>query len=382
MQRLKVAIITPGVFPIPGNKSSSVELVVQKTSVLLQKEVDVIIFGKKTKNQSFIERQGHLTYYRFHYNPKTYLLNVVEQLQLDKPDIIQIENRPKIVKFIRQAIPTAKIILTLHSITFISPPYMNDRFLIYYLNQANAIVVNSHFLKNYVLGITNLDSSKIVVNHLGVNVDQFKPKWQLDNPELLELMKRKLGVSRNKILLYVGRLVEIKGVHHILEAMPEIIKADPSIKLIIAGSPFGQRAYSDHLKNLAESFKDHVFFTSFIPNDKIHEMFQISDLLLVPSAQNEAFGLVNLEAMSTGTPVIASNSGGIPEIIEHGKTGYLIDSSNIREDLTKHILDLLSNPSKLQQMGQQCVLQVRNHFTWQHSVDRQLTLFRQLHEEQ
>ena len=382
MQRLKVAIITPGVFPIPGNKSSSVELVVQKTSVLLQKEVDVIIFGKKTKNQSFIERQGHLTYYRFHYNPKTYLQNVVEQLQLDKPDIIQIENRPKIVKFIRQAIPTAKIILTLHSITFISPPYMNDRFLIYYLNQANAIVVNSHFLKNYVLGITNLDSSKIVVNHLGVNVDQFKPKWQLDSPELLELMKGKLGVSRNKILLYVGRLVEIKGVHHILEAMPEIINADPSIKLIIAGSPFGRRAYSDHLKNLAESIKDHVVFTSFIPNDKIHEMFQISDLLLVPSAQNEAFGLVNLEAMSTGTPVIASNSGGIPEIIEHGKTGYLIDPSNIREDLTKHILDLLSNPSKLQQMGQQCVLQVRNHFTWQHSVDRQLTLFRQLHEEQ
>ncbi|MBY0149081.1 glycosyltransferase family 4 protein [Neobacillus niacini] len=380
MPRLKVAIITPGVFPIPGNKSSSVELVIQKTSNLLQKEVDVIIFGKKTKNQSFIERQGHITYYRYHYHSETYIQNVVEQLQQDKPDIIQIENRPKFVKFIRQAIPTAKIILTLHSVTFISPPYMNNRFLNNYLNQANAIVVNSHFLKNYVLSKTNLDSSKIVVNHLGVNNDQFKPKWQLDSPAPLEFMKEKLGVSRNKILLYVGRLVEIKGVHHILEAMPEIIKADPSIKLIIAGSPLGHRAYSDHLKNLAESIKDHVVFTSFIPNDKIHEMFQISDLLLVPSAQNEAFGLVNLEAMSTGTPVIATKSGGIPEIIEHGKTGFLIDPSNIREDLTKHILYLLSNPSKLLQMGQECVLQVKNHFTWQHSVNRQLRLYRQLHE--
>lgn len=381
MSRLKIAIITPGVYPIPGKKSTSVELVVHKTSNLLQKDVDVIIFGKKTKNQSFIERQGHLTYYRYHFNSKTYIQNVVEQLQQDKPDIIQIENRPKYVKLIRQAIPTAKIILTLHSVTFISPPYMRKRLLKNYLTQTNVIVVNSQFLKNYVIERTNLDSTKIVVNHLGVNTDQFKPKWQLDSNSSLEEIRKKLGVFDHKILLYAGRLVQIKGVHHILEAMPEIIKADPSIRLIIAGSSFGNRSYFDHLQKLAESVKDHVIFTSFISNDKIHELFQISDLLLVPSAQNEAFGLVNLEAMSTGTPVIATKSGGIPEIIEHGKTGYLIDPSNIREDLTKHILDLLSNPLKLQRMGQECVLRVRNHFTWQHTVDRQLKLYRLMQEE-
>jgi spore coat protein SA len=68
--------------------------------------------------------------------------------------------------------------------------------------------------------------------------------------------------------------------------------------------------------------------------------------------------------MSTGTPVITTKSGGIPEIIEHGKTGFIIDPSNIREDLTKHILNLLSNPLKLQRMGKKCVLRVRNNFTW------------------
>jgi spore coat protein SA len=376
VSRLKIAIITPGVYPIPGKKSTSVELVVHKTSNLLQKDVDVIIFGKKTKNQTFIERQGHITYYRYHFNSKTYIQNVVEQLQQEKPDIIQIENRPKYVKLIRQAIPTAKIILTLHSVTFISPPYMRKRLLKNYLTQTNVIVVNSQFLKNYVIDRTNLDSTKVVVNHLGVNTDQFKPKWQLDSTSSLEELRKKLGVFDHKILLYAGRLVQIKGVHHILEAMPEIIKADPSIRLIIAGSSFGHRSYFDHLQKLAENVKDHVVFTSFISNDTIHELFQLSDLLLVPSAQNEAFGLVNLEAMSTGTPVIATKSGGIPEIIEHGKTGYLIDPSNIREDLTKHILDLLSNPLKLQQMGKECVLRVRNHFTWQHTVDRQLKLYR------
>jgi spore coat protein SA len=156
----------------------------------------------------------------------------VEQLQHDKPDIIQIENRPKFVKFIRQAIPTAKIILTLHSVTFISPPYMNDRLLINYLDQANAIVVNSHFLKTFLIEKTNCNAKKIFVNHLGVNTERLKPKWQLDNTVSLDFLREELGVSHNKIFLYVGRLVEIKGVHHILEAMPESLELTPQFRHI------------------------------------------------------------------------------------------------------------------------------------------------------
>ncbi|WP_419956469.1 glycosyltransferase family 4 protein [Neobacillus niacini] len=211
-----------------------------------------------------------------------------------------------------------------------------------------------------------------------MNTDQFKPKWQLDSSTTLEILRKNLGLSNNKVLLYVGRLVEIKGVHHILEAMPDLIKADPSIRLIIAGSPIEQKVYSDHLRNLAESVKDYVVFTSFVPNDKVQELFQLSDLLVVPSAQNEAFGLVNLEAMSTGTPVIATRSGGMPEIIDHGITGLLIDPSNVREELTKHILNLLSDPRKIQQMGKESVMRVRNNFTWQHTADRQLMIYRLL----
>ena len=384
MPRLKVAIITPGVYPIPGHKSSSVEFVVQHTSNLLQKDVEVIIFGMKTKRQSFIERNGNITYYRYIFKTKTYIQQVIDQLQHDMPDIIQIENRPRIVKAIRHAFPNAKIILNLHSVKFISPPYMNDQKLISYLNLTNAIMVNSHFLKNYLINQTNCNSEKIIVNHLGVNTEQFKSKWELDSRTSLEILRKKLGVSNHKILLYAGRLIEIKGVHHILEAMPELIKADPSIRLVIAGSTLEfsskQTGYAARLIKLTEEIKDHVVFTSFIPHDKIHELFQISDLLVVPSAQNEAFGLVNVEGMSTGTPVIATKSGGIPEIIEHGKTGFLIDPSNVREEITKYILYLLSNPVKIQQMGQESVLRVRNNFTWQHTVERLLELYQELHE--
>jgi spore coat protein SA len=382
--RLKIAIITPGVYPIPGNKSSSVELVVQNTSNLLQKDVDVIIFGIKMKKQSIFERSGNITFYRYEFNTKPYIQQVVEQLQRDKPDIIQIENRPRIVRSIRHAFPNAKIILNLHSVKFISHPYMNEQALINYLNLTDSIMVNSHFLKNYILNRTNCDSEKIFVNHLGVNTEQFKSKWDLDSRPTKEIIKKELGVSNNKILLYVGRLIEIKGVHHILEALPELIKVDPSIRLLIAGSALEKStkhtSYINQLKKQTESIKDHVVFTSFIPHDRIHTLFQISDLLLVPSEQNEAFGLVNVEGMSTGIPVIATESGGMPEIIDHGKTGFLIDPSNVREELTKHILDLLSNPEKIQQMGQESVLRVRNYFTWQHTVERLLMLYWKLTE--
>ncbi|MEH7178536.1 glycosyltransferase family 4 protein [Neobacillus vireti] len=384
MTRLKVAIITPGAYPIPGHKSSSVELVVQHTSNLFQKDVDVIIFGMKTKNQLFIERSGNITFYRYSFKTKTYIQQVVDQLQQDLPDIIQIENRPRMVKAIRRAFPNAKIILNLHSVKFISPPYMNEQKLISYLNLTNAIMVNSHFLKNYVVNHTNCNSEKIIVNHLGVNTEQFKSKWELDSRASLEILKKQLGVPNYKILLYVGRLIEIKGVHHILEAMSELIKADPTIRLIIAGSAleFSSKhtEYAARLIKQTKEIEDYVVFTSFIPHDKIHELFQISDILVVPSAENEAFGLVNVEGMSTGTPVIATKSGGMPEIIEHGKTGFLIDPSNVREELTKYILCLLSNPVKIQEMGIESVLRVRNNFTWQHTVERMLKLYQELQE--
>jgi spore coat protein SA len=384
VKRLKVAIITPGSYPIPGSKSSSVELVVQHTSKLFQKDVDVIIFGMKTRKQLFIERSGNITFYRYSFKTKTYIQQVIEQLQHDLPDIIQIENRPRIVKAIRRAFPKAKIILNLHSVKFISPPYMKEQILISYLNQTDAIMVNSHFLKNYIVNQTNCNSEKIIVNHLGVNTEQFKSKWELVSRSSLEVLKKELGVSNYKILLYVGRLIEIKGVHHILEAMPELIKADPSIRLVIAGSTleFSSKhtEYTARLIKQTEEIKDYVVFTSFIPHDKIHELFQIADLLVVPSAENEAFGLVNVEGMSTGTPVIATKSGGMPEIIEHGKTGFLIDPNNVRGEITKYILYLLSNSAKIQQMGQESVLRVRNNFTWEHTVERLIKLYHELQE--
>jgi spore coat protein SA len=382
IQRKKVAIITPGSFPIPGVKSSSVEMVVGKLADLLQEEVDIFIFGKKTMKQPFFEKKGSITFYRYHFQYNTYIQQIIDQLQEIEPDIIQIENRPRFARAVRLAMPKTKIILVQQSTQFMSRPHIGKRELLNCLDATDAIVVNSHFLKEYLMKESSCSSAKITVNHLGADIDQFQPKWQSDKASA-EILKEEWGVTNKKILLYAGRLVEIKGVHHILEAMPELIKADPSIVLFIAGitlfpSP-ENKAYVENLKKLAEKVKDHVIFTPFITHDEIHQWYQMADLLVVPSVA-EPFGLVYVEAMAVGTPVIATKSGGIPEIIDHERTGILISPDQVREELTSQIINLFSNPTKIKQMGEAGIQCIRNHFTWPLTAQRQLELYRKLTE--
>ncbi|MEH7492516.1 glycosyltransferase family 4 protein [Neobacillus niacini] len=381
-RRLKIAMISPGTFPISGGKSSSIEMLMKKLAFLFQKEADVFLFGKRFRKQPEFETKGSITYYRYHSTKnQTYIAQSIEQLQVVKPDIIHIENRPRFAKAVRLAMPNTKIVLALQSTLFMSRPLIGKAELVTCLKAADAIVVNSHFLKNHMIKETLCSASKITVNHLGVETEQFQPKWQQEQKEKAELLRIKWGVTDRRILLYAGRLIKIKGVHHILEAMPELIKVDPSIILFIAGtslSPNSENlAYEAHLRDLAEKVKGHVIFASFITHNEIHTWYQMADLLLVPSAA-EPFGLVNVEAMAVGTPVIGTNSGGIPEIIQHGKTGILIDPERVVEELTFQIPKLLSNPKKRMRMGVDCALHVRANFTWEHSAKRQLALYREL----
>ncbi|MEH7179230.1 glycosyltransferase family 4 protein [Neobacillus vireti] len=381
-RKLKVAMISPGTFPIAGRKASSIEMLMVKLAELFQKKADVFMFGKKFSRQPHLEKKGSITYYRFLiFQSNPYMKQTIEQLQTIKPDIIHIENRPRFVKAVRLAMPRSKIILVMQSTLFMSRPHISKEELMRCLEGADAIVVNSHYLKNHMVTENLCASSKIIVNHLGVDVDQFQPKWHQEPKARVTQLKAKWGVTDRKILLYVGRLVEIKGVHHILEAMPTLIKVDPSIILFIAGSSLAPsaetRAYEARLQKMAEKVKDHVIFNSIITHDEIHTWFQMADLLLVPSAA-EPFGLVNVEAMAVGTPVIATNSGGIPEIMEHGKTGILIQPERVVNELTWQVIKLFANPKKIMRMGVESALHVRNQFTWALTAQRYLALYRKL----
>jgi spore coat protein SA len=379
---MKVAMITPGTFPIAGGKSSSIERLMEKLANLFHEEADVFMFGKRFRKQPDYEKKGTITFYRFLSSQnQPYINQTIEMMQEIKPDIIHIENRPRFAHAVRKAMPNAKIVLVMQSTLFMSRKHIGKGELVTCLEAADAIVVNSHFLKNYMIKEALCSSKKITVNHLGVDIDQFQPKWHPEQKARVGLLKKEWGVTDRKILLYAGRLVEIKGVHHILEAMPALIKVDPSIVLFIAGTSLTPdsetKAYETRLKELAGKVKDHVIYSPFIPYYEIHTWFQMADLLLVPSAA-EPFGLVNVEAMAVGTPVIATNSGGIPEIIEHGKTGILIHPERVVTELTWQIIKLFSRTGEIRKMGVESSLHVRAKFTWNHTAQRLLSLYQKL----
>ncbi|MEH7075502.1 glycosyltransferase family 4 protein [Neobacillus drentensis] len=371
----KVAIITPGSFPIPSSRSSSVETVVERLTNTLQNEVEFTIFGKKTKGLLRTEKLGNISYIRFIYrNWQGYLLKVVSVLSKLQPQIIQIENRPKYIPLVKQKFNKTPVWLSLHSTKFISASHIARDELVYCLHLVDKVIVNSHFLKNYLVEQTGCEAAKVVVNHLGVNTDQFVSKWSTNRLNRNEQVKTQLNIEGKKIILFVGRLRKIKGVHKILQAMPAIIQAVPDTLLVIAGSAYygsdRKTNYVNDLYRLAKKFSNHVSFLSFIPHSEIHVWFEAADLVLVPSTGNEAFGLVNVEAMACGVPVIATNIGGMPEVIVHGKTGYLINTQNIEKELAQYVIELLNHPEKIKELGLNSVNRVNESFTWEKSASR------------
>ncbi|WP_077211703.1 glycosyltransferase family 4 protein [Bacillus dakarensis] len=380
----KVAIVTPGSFPIPSPSSSSVETVVYTIANNLKNNIDFTILGKKSKELPYQEQSNDISFIRFRFkNWKTYINKVINHLITLNPHIIQIENRPKYIPYLKEHFQDTPLILSLHSTNFISRSRISNEQLRHCINLCTKIIVNSQFLKNHLIDKTGCAEDKVFVNHLGVDVNQFKSKWNIKDKAMEEdTIRQSLGIKDQHVLLYVGRLRKMKGVHKLLEAFPYIIESNPNTILIIAGSAFyGTNRITGYVQKLTEKakqFPDQIKFIPFIPHDEIHRWFKIADIVLVPSITKEAFGLVNVEAMATGVPVIATRIGGMPEIIQHGETGFLADKFNMEIELAAYVNQLLSDPIKINKMGENSIKRVHEHFTWEKCASRLNHLYKEI----
>ena len=204
------------------------------------------------------------------------------------------------------------------------------------LRRASYITVVSTALRSEILSLDN--SINVIVRSMGVNCREFSPKYRGDNY---------FGQTDKKIILFVGRLAEKKGVTYLIEAMKEV-----DAKLVIVGK--GTLEYD--LKRQAEDQKDKIVFLGAKTHDELKTIYSSSDIFVAPSitakdGDKEGFGLVFLEAMASGLPVVGSNSGGIPDIVNDGENGFLTEEKN-SHDLAKKINYLLSHPDLYKKMQQ------------------------------
>jgi glycosyltransferase involved in cell wall biosynthesis len=166
---------------------------------------------------------------------------------------------------------------------------------------------------------------------------------------------------------YLGRLAASKGIELMLDALSPLMPG--RCEVLVAGS--GTRDYEATLKGCYEPrgvrFVGRVDPSKFLAG---------VDVLVVPSLWHEPFGLVLCEAMDAGVPVVASAVGGIPEIVEHGQSGFLFERGN-GEELRDHVVRLIEDPELHQRMSRFCVAQAETH-SFDRMVDSYLRVYEQI----
>ncbi|GAA3408592.1 glycosyltransferase family 4 protein [Paenibacillus hodogayensis] len=380
MSRMRLAIVTPGTFPVPSGRSSSVEQVAMQVGEKLKRQAEVTVFGKKTRSLPARELLDGIRHIRPPVKP--YIRQVARVLKREVPDIVQCENRPRHARLLKRLFPEKPVVLSLHSTTFLSRPHISAPELRGCLQAADAIVVNSQFLKERVAASDASVAAKIVVNHLGVDTERFVSRWTEEEERKRQAQLNALGLAGKKIILYVGRFIPIKGVHQLLAVLPTITAFEPeAVLLLVGGAYYGSNRmtpYVRRLRRMARDAKPHVRFIPFIPHEQMPSWFRLADTVVVPSTGEEAFGLVNVEAMACGVPVVASASGGMKEIIQHGSTGLLAEPGALAEQLVRHVCALLGDRDYARSLGENGMQRVHDHFTWQHTADRLYALYDRL----
>lgn len=173
-----------------------------------------------------------------------------------------------------------------------------------------------------------------------------------------------------KIVLFVGRLTVVKGVAHLLRAMPHVLKRCPSAMLVLVGEGEEKRSLADMADRLGLTGR--IFFAGSWSNDDVIGFMRASDLFVLPSLA-EPFGIVLVEAMSCGLPIVASNVMGIPSIIEDGTNGFLVPPGD-EGTLAERMIQLLTTPKEAAAMGHRNI-QAAENYALSSIADRFVTLW-------
>ena len=174
------------------------------------------------------------------------------------------------------------------------------------------VLALSEFIRDDYLQNSSLDRRSAYILYNCIDTERFRPA-----PPPMALRTRLGFGPRDFVMLFCGRLEPDKGIHKLMEALSKL--PVPNIRLLIVGSPFFARTqqspFQRRLEQQAKSLGSRVQFTGYIPNEDLPDYYRLADLCCVPTLVEEAAGLVAVEAMACGRPVLATRSGGMPEYL-------------------------------------------------------------------
>jgi len=207
------------------------------------------------------------------------------------------------------------------------------------IDQSDGVTSISNYLKQRTLEVFEVQTP-IEVIHNFVNCDLYER-----SPEVVQ-RRSEYARADEKILVHLSNFRPVKRIPDVIEIFDRVQKKVPSRLLMIGDGPERSRA-----EWLAVNKGIHNKVEFLGKQDQIHEKLGVADVMLLPS-QLESFGLAALEAMACEVVPIATNEGGVPEVIDHGRTGFLAAVGDV-ETMANYAIEVLSADAKLKQMGEQ-----------------------------
>jgi D-inositol-3-phosphate glycosyltransferase len=213
------------------------------------------------------------------------------------------------------------------------------------------VVERDHLLRHY-----RAERSRIAVVPCGVDTELFRPG---DRAEA----RQQLRLGHGPIALYVGRLEPIKGLDTLLDAVGQLRASGHALELLVVGGD-GDEASAGHEAELrrrirALGFASSVRFLGMQPQDRLRTYYVAADVTVLPSYY-ESFGMVALEAMACGSPVVGSRVGGLTTTVRDGVTGHLVPEGNV-DALAQRLADLITDPDARERLGREGVRWATQH---------------------
>jgi starch synthase len=254
------------------------------------------------------------------------------------------------------------------------------------IESADAVIAVSRAMRVDVLRVyPAVDPGRVEVIHNGVDTDQYKPD---PNTDVLD----RYGISAGRpYVLFVGRIARQKGIVHLLEAARFF---DPGIDLVLcAAAPDTDEILQETRSRIQELRADGrtvIWIDRMLSQREVIQLFSHATVFCCPSIY-EPLGIVNLEAMACETAVVATATGGIPEVVEDGRSGLMVpidprdegtgepkDPERFARDLAEAIDELVASPKRAEALGRAGRERAVEHFSWPAIADRTLALYRRL----
>lgn len=271
-----------------------------------------------------------------------------------------------------------KTVTTIHDVGFVRFPDLYSNLEVKYhkfgleqaIKKASTIITISEFSKKEMIELYHIDSQRIKVVYQGFDRGEYRV---IDDRERLAKVKEKYKLPNN-YLLFVGRINFKKNIPNLIKAFKEVLSQDElkDFKLVLVGEP--ETGYDDIIREIKkQNLNDKILLLGWVNMEDLVCIMNMAKVFVFPS-KYEGFGIPPLEAMSCNIPVIAADSGSIPEVVNDAALLFNPDSPS---DIAEKLIKLLKN-RKLQEdlinLGRQRI----NNFSWNKCAKETLEVFKSL----